>query len=133
MNLSNARLQLCSELGDAGFPLRLKPGAVIGRGFADVGYEAFVMLAGKRMLSLFTGDSTTFPEEHAQFFFSVPAAEELLDFLCEKGWSLSMDSTEEELYRIKLSAEEGRAPISFECSHFEEGLIEIAKEALRSQ
>jgi hypothetical protein len=75
VNNSNSFLSLCEKLQlSPSFALH----EVVARGFADVGYESFAVLPGRRLLSLFTGKITPLQEQEAEFFFLVPDVEHLL-------------------------------------------------------
>lgn len=73
-------LKLCESLKSAGRPGKFGSGTRISRGFADVGFEEFVILPNGKTMSLFTGAQSEFLDEHKGFFFEVPTVE---DFLVE--------------------------------------------------
>lgn len=108
MNFSNTFLRACEELMRAGYALKLEEGACIGRGFADIGYEAFIVLPGPKLLSLFTGQQIPFQERERHFFFCIPSEEELLGFLSSQAWGATME-LDEESGKIKLRVQQGEA------------------------
>lgn len=77
-----SKLVLLSRLHDLGF---LQPkfiaGEKISRGFADLGFEEFVLIAEARMVSLLSGKVSELPREHRAFFFLVPSTYEILDLV----------------------------------------------------
>ena len=54
----------------------LEPGDLFSRGYADLGYELFLLLPNKQAISLFSGQQITFKPDPNLFF--VPTFEELL-------------------------------------------------------
>jgi hypothetical protein len=54
----------------------LEPGDMFSRGYADLGYELFLLLPNKQAISLFSGQQITFKPDPNLFF--VPTFEELL-------------------------------------------------------
>ena len=78
-------LAQCESLKQNGRVSNFRPGARIARGFADVGYEEFVVLPNGKMMSLFSGAQSELNEEHRGFFFEVPTEAELLAELETRG------------------------------------------------
>ncbi len=66
-------------------PLFFEPGQRIGRGFADLGFEEFVLQGGNKIASLYTGKVGLLPQEHQHFFFNIYDADQLLEILAELG------------------------------------------------
>jgi hypothetical protein len=88
--LQNEQLLSCERLRDLGFPQVFEAGSHIGRGFADLGYEQFVLLPNQQIMSLFTGHKNNFPEEQRNFFFLIPDINDLVNYLEENGWECEM-------------------------------------------
>jgi hypothetical protein len=78
-----------------GYQPKFQEGMLIGRGFADLGYEAFLLLPGKKILSLFTAQVTPFPEEHRHFFFVIPSVDDVMAEMRARffGVSIVLDET----------------------------------------
>lgn len=79
--LRNEQLARCEVLKQRGFPQKIEAGTHVSRGFADLGYEQFIVLPAGTLLSLFTGDRSTLLDEHRQFFFCVPTVDTFCSFL----------------------------------------------------
>ena len=77
MWLANKTLGTLEKLHRAGFACLFEPGEQIARGFADLGYEQFLMLSENKIISLQSGKPSELPEDHRHHFFSVPSAEKL--------------------------------------------------------
>jgi len=111
------KYQLLSRLGHSS---RLEVSELLGRGFADLGFEVFVLLPGGKLLSLFTGSTSTLPDAEAPDranFFAILSADQIVDALVELGvtiesltfcdqreWCLQLklaNSLESELYYAK--------------------------------
>jgi hypothetical protein len=81
---SKEYLELCNELHKGGLALEFKAGQRIGRGFADLGVEEFILTTPEKMVSLFTGQSSILQDEHKKFFFWIPSCDELVDELLKR-------------------------------------------------
>lgn len=79
-------LERFKALADTGFRPRFETGSVVARGFADLGYEEFLILPGERLLSLMSGTITVMPEEHRHFFIAVPSESDLNEALDRAGY-----------------------------------------------
>jgi hypothetical protein len=66
---------------------QFEPGDEVVRGYADVGFEEFLVLPGDRLCSKFTGQVTELTSEKREHLFRVPSLEELTDVLCRQGAS----------------------------------------------
>ena len=62
-----------------------RAGLRLSRGFADVGYEEFVVLPNGKLMSLFTGQQSEFSSDHRGFFFEVLTIERLIELLSQNG------------------------------------------------
>jgi hypothetical protein len=78
-------LELAESLKAAGRSTSFRPGARLARGFADVGFEEFVILPNLKMMSLFTGAQTEVVADHQNFFFEIPSLDDVLRELEERG------------------------------------------------
>jgi len=100
------KYQLLSRLGHSS---RLEVSELIGRGFADLGFEVFVLLPGDRLLSLFTGSTSTLPEVDSpdrSNFFAILSPDQIVDALVELGItieSLTFCDQREWCLRLKLA------------------------------
>lgn len=99
-------LRLCEELGQRNPEQKLSPGSKIARGFADLGYEEFLLLTGNKLLALYSGQVTQFPEEHRRFFFEVPSPDELVSRIAKLNWDiLSLEFIEQRSWKICMKHE----------------------------
>lgn len=73
---SNQYLEKCEKLKLGGALFEIKPGAVVARGFADLGYEEFMLLENGKLVSLYRGNLSDF-EDANDHFFRVPSAREM--------------------------------------------------------
>ena len=103
MRTRPALLKQWWELSQNG-PLRpIVPGDRVGRGFADLGFEEFLVLDDHRVVSLMTGTISPRQEDESRHLFLVPSVDEALDIavkggvdvltlLCEdnRGWEASV-------------------------------------------
>lgn len=85
---SSEYLEVCKDLHSAGLPLRWEEGQRIGRGYADVGVEEFLLLPGRKLLSLSSGTSSSIVEGHSHFFFWIPSLDECIEEIDRRGWDI---------------------------------------------
>jgi len=85
-------LELLGKLADRGYLREFECGDVVGRGFADVGYEEFVVLPDAKLCSLCTGQVVDLPESGrdqvsaSRYHFLVPTLQQLGDIICRAGF-----------------------------------------------
>jgi hypothetical protein len=110
VNLSNEFLALCKKLHDSGLEHGCKPGAIVTRGFADLGHEPFLVLPGQKCLSLLSGQKSDIPETQLEALALVPNCDEAVAILAEKGYqvdSLFYDDQREWMLTVSQPVEEG--------------------------
>jgi hypothetical protein len=86
---SNALLDLCYQIKNAGHAPLFEIGSHIGRGYADVGHEEFLLLGNHKLLSLLTGTISTLPDGHHDFFYQVLSIDRLIDLVLTHGGDLN--------------------------------------------
>ncbi len=97
-------LKLCESLKAIGRPGQFRSGSRVSRGFADVGFEEFVLLPNGKMMSLFTGAQSDFLEEHRGFFFEVPTIEDFLAELELRGERIvTVEFIDQRMWRVQGS------------------------------
>jgi hypothetical protein len=114
-NMWNDRkyLELLGMLADRGYLREFECGDVVGRGFADVGYEEFVVLPNARLCSLYTGQVVDLPASDGQqgsafrYHFLVPTLHQLGDIICRAGFENIKIETELGAF-WRASCEDGR-------------------------
>ena len=84
-----AELKLCRELADRGYRSEFKVGSRVGRGFADLGCEEFLIIAPGKLVSLFTGQTSSMTPDQEHFFFHIPTVDQLVDLLSRSGTDVS--------------------------------------------
>lgn len=72
-------LKLAQELHRSGIKFPIGPGIKVARGFADLGAEEFIVMPGKKLVSLFTGEKSSMPDDFEDHFFVVPNFESLIE------------------------------------------------------
>jgi hypothetical protein len=75
---SSKVLELSSYLKKISVEPLFEAGETVGRGFADIGYEEFLVLPNKRLLSLYAGTLSALEISHAHHFFVIPDEQQLL-------------------------------------------------------
>lgn len=126
---SAAYLQRCEKLKAAGIHPTAEPGERVARGFADLGYEEFVVLPSGKLLSLFTGEMTKIGAELDEHFFLVPSFERLCQIARELGYDLEPMQYEEQR-TFELSAVRDHQRITAKGSVLIEAMIDLVSEAL---
>ena len=127
---NNSYLELCAALKEeVGYPLRMAPGEMVGRGFADIGYEAFSVLTGDRVVSLFTGEVKQIQESELSHFFSVPNVDQLVSFLDEKDIDVEELTKNGGVWKLVVSSRDVRSESEDRSltTLFSKALLENAK------
>jgi hypothetical protein len=127
-----AVLDRCFELQKIGVAFPRVPGARIGRGFADVGYEEFGLLPSARVVSLLTGAVREFAENEQRFFFVVPTVDEVREEIDRRGWDIvQLESPERRDWFLEARSEGAAQTIAVHAptllETFLQALIEIQK------
>ena len=118
---SNSFLKACERLKNAGFPFVPEQGLRIGRGYADLGYEEFLLLQDRTMLSLFSGKTSELPEGHENFFFVIPSPDEIVHNLATRGASIeSISFHQQRIWKVIVG---GSREISVEGRTLHEALL----------
>ncbi len=82
-------LALCHELKRAGWNPGIEPGMRVSRGYADLGYEEFLVLPNGKLLSLLGGSTSEFPEAHRGHFCVVPSVDVIVAEVRRRGFDIS--------------------------------------------
>lgn len=89
MSLHTAEyLSLCSNLAAGSVAFKVEVGAVVARGFADLGFEEFLVLPGNRLLSLYSGELTKDADLKDSGLFLVPSLDDMQAALVELGYDI---------------------------------------------
>ena len=115
---------LCGELKAWGVEPTFEVGQVVGRGFADVGSEEFLVLPGPKILSLTAGTVKELPDEHRDFFFWIPTEDECAKLLDLAGVP-NITVTREAARRWRVSAERSGAVVETEERSLRLALIQL--------
>lgn len=97
-------LALCQQLSDKGIRPAFSAGEVVGRGFADLGFEEFIVLPGPKLLSLMAGTVSDLPESDYERFFLVPDADVLVQVILRSGGEiLNLNFVDQREWQIAVS------------------------------
>ncbi len=80
-----AYLKKCETLAAQGVKRAFAPGSRVARGFADLGFEEFIIHPNGVLCSLFTGSISELRED---FLFPVFDQQELVDELFRRSWDV---------------------------------------------
>jgi len=118
-------LERAEELKRKGIGWPFEPGMMVARGYADFGYEAFVLLTNRKLVSLFTGQSSELLSAHEQFFFTVPTQSMLLDRLARLNINIvAVDYVLQKEWQLKIEANVDLITETFRGRALDEVLIE---------
>ena len=81
-------LAKCSKLKDSGVTFDFEQGSFIARGFADLGFEEFIVLTSNKILSIYSGKISGLPEEDKKNFFAVPSIELMINKIRIAGFDI---------------------------------------------
>ena len=88
MLASQEFLKKSEQLSAQQFFRNWEPPVRVARGYADLGYEEFLLLPERKLVSLVNGKSSEFPESHEQLFFQVPGTQELVNEIDRNGFDI---------------------------------------------
>lgn len=101
-------IERCFALKGTGFSRPFEVGERVARGFADLGYEEFIVLPSDRLLSLFTGKITSLKQDDLTHLFHIPDVDQLLLWLNQQGVDVeSISSTDQRSWKISYNSERG--------------------------
>ena len=126
-------LKLCEELGRLSPTHELEAGMKVARGFADLGFEEFLLLPGERLLALYSGQITSLPPEHRKFFFAVPSPDHLVERIIRRNFDIiSLVYEEQRSWRLILAEATTGKSVEAEGESLEECLAHGLMKALSS-
>lgn len=113
-------LKLFEQLGRVRIMREPALGSRLGRGFADIGYEEFILLPGSRLLSLFTGNVSALDEVRREHLFEILSADQLIAEIHEQGFEI------EDLRCLDMRTWEGRVKnqSNGSCHHYHSPSLE---------
>ena len=119
-------LKKCEQLKRQGALLPFEVGARVARGFADLGYEEFVLISAQTIVSLFSGKPTPLPADHAQFFFVVPNSDQMVQYLSVAGYDFTAVVFEEQRrWRVRVKQESTGRTLEACAEQFSETLLDL--------
>ena len=120
MNFSNTYLKQCEELFRLGYKPEKKPGAIMARGFADIGYEVYSFIPESSLVSLLTGKVIPYDQQSEQHFFAIPSCDDLLNEIDKHGCDITtMAKGQGWNWRLDLVHEKSGTLLSVEESSLE--------------
>ncbi len=85
MWISPELFKVAEKLKASGYAPALEPGIRVARGFADVGFEEFVILPNGNLMSLFTGEQRPIKDGEIEHLVVVPDVDMITDQLIAHG------------------------------------------------
>ncbi len=131
---SEAILNRCRILQELGLFSDFGVGSRLGRGFADLGVEEFIVLPNDRILSLFTGSIAPLSEENRQHLFWVPSVEQCIHRIEELNYDLTnLSYVDRRVWQLSLNAVNSSKKINVENFTVEEVLLDGLIAVLKSK
>jgi hypothetical protein len=119
MLYSNKTLKLFELIGRARKDVLLEAGARVGRGFADIGFEEFIVLPGNKLLSLLTGAVSALDQVKREHLFEILTPDRCIaeiklagfeinsiDYIDNRHWNVVLEGDQEDLSEQASSLEE---------------------------
>lgn len=104
----------------------LRPGMRVARGFADIGYEEFIVLPNEQLLSLLTGEAAPIDASKREHLFEILSADQLARVVresgCEFGEICFVDGRE---WRVEVRSPDGEM-VSARAASLDESFMRIA-------
>lgn len=105
----------------------LRGGMRVGRGFADVGHEEFMVLQGGRILSLLTGEVSSLDSMRREHLFEILSTDALIAEIHQAGYRfLSLACPEQRHWEGEIESSEQGERYSSRCTSLEECLLQLA-------
>ena len=96
-------LEQCEKLRESMLAPTFTDGEIVSRGFADLGFEEFLVLPGKKLLSLQAGTVGEIPEQHRHFFFRVPSVDDMINLMENLGLNgITCDREDQRIWKVKV-------------------------------
>lgn len=96
-------LAICCQLGEFSLFADWQPGLRIARGYADLGFEEFMLLSETKLLSLINGKISEVIQEDKRHFFVVPTADSLVQEIQRHNYDiLELQYLEQRAWVLKL-------------------------------
>lgn len=109
---------------DKGIHFEFEQGLVVARGFADLGYEEFIMLSSAKICSLYSGKISELPAEEQKHFFIVPSEDSMINRIIKLGYDIhNLYFEEQRNWKITLTHAESRKELQFYDSTIKEVLL----------
>lgn len=120
---SNKFLEKCEFLKLKGVLFETKPGVLIGRGFADLGYEEFLLFENYKITSIYRGNTSDFNDEK-DHFFRVPTVKELRKKIFEYNYDI-IDLKLAQGIEASLVSSDGKEEKKFFSNSLEELFLDM--------
>jgi len=113
-------LELFAELRTLSQPANFVVGMQIARGFADLGFEEFLVLQGKKILSLFTGKITQLNQEEEHHLFLIYTPDQLVNMINQSGFEIKrLEFCDQRTWKLECAPND----ISIEADSLLTGLL----------
>lgn len=129
---SRQYLHQCEELQRLGFEFEAEIGQIIARGFADLGYEEFSVIASDKIVSLYTGQISKLKAEESKFFFLVPTCDELISYITKRNMDIQrLEYIHQRVWRLSAVSCHNNEAKMFEAKNIKEVLMQSLLDTYR--
>jgi hypothetical protein len=119
-------LKLYEQLGRVRTPSHYPVGTRLGRGFADVGLEEFILLTGERLLSLLTGNISSLDEVRREHLFEILTTDQLIAEIHQQGFEIvHLECRDLRTWTGRVKTINDSSIHSYESSSLEELLLSL--------
>jgi hypothetical protein len=126
LRLSNDLLKICQAIKNSGIEFSLVPGSRLARGFADLGFEEFILLEGNRLISLYRGTQSEFLMEEQKHFFRIPNLLEIQQAIYELNYNIiEMEFKDQREWYLKLENQQDKKIVENSAKDLESLFIRI--------
>lgn len=118
-------LERCQKLKEIGIDLPILQGSIVSRGFADLGYEEFAVLSSTKLVSLYTGNISSYSQQDLMHLFVVPSVDMMCEILLKDGYEIaSLTYVDQRTWKVELLNSETGQYATFESISLEELWLE---------
>jgi hypothetical protein len=117
-------LKRCAELKQHGYAPEPAPGMRLGRGFADLGVEEFLLLPSGALLSLQRGNQKPLTDDERSHLFCIPSTAECVAEIRRNGYDVeTLHYAEQRHWRVAVASEESDVKFEVQSDDLEEAFI----------
>lgn len=124
-------LKRCAELKARGFTPAFEAGMRLGRGFADLGFEEFLLLPSGALLSMQRGNQKPLTDDERAHLFCIPSSAECVAALRLGGFDIeTVRYIDQRRWCVSVSSVESGVQFETQSEDLEEAFVMALEQTL---